>query len=244
MSDELVGEKIPEVVAALFRTAANRDLEDMDSENSEWMTCKYFFHVYRLSAPHGRSLYVNISAAPTRPEHFDLVLFDPSNEKVSPQLLRLTARWSLGREGPVSLSDQPVTWLDLYDNDNPVLVFETIGHNGTTYNAAIFHYLYVGSRLELRPVLARETALMGEKGDRYMRKLSPVGNGVWKLTTTHELPGKPETDLGYALIESPRPGTPFRILELHPRDQENRDRLISAWGSTNELLIHGYTFEY
>jgi hypothetical protein len=244
-------EAVPEAAASTLKQAAILDLHGVDAETLQSITCDNFFqHIDQLPAPKGRLLFVAQLSIGTSQYAFFFVLFDPASGMASPAAASLDAKWTVltTEENfylPGQKDGQLISWADLYGDQNPALVFERVGHNGTMYNAAIYHYYHVEDDLTLKPGLAREGYLLGLEPDTYYtRDLSPVKHGLWKLSTTlHDADGA-VSDLGYALIESRTPGAPFHVAKLHPREKEHAGFLISLWGKTDELLVKGYSFVY
>jgi hypothetical protein len=243
-------EALPTSVGEILKRNARADLAGISAEDLKGVNCTNFFqHIDRLIAPKGRWLFVSQTAVPLGSDHFDLVMFDPATGVTSNLAARLNAKWTLytlngSGEHRDLKDDRPISWIDLYADGNPVLAFQVLGHNGSFYDAAIYRYFHVGPELDLTPILARETMLTMLDEGPYFRRLSPLGSGRWKLTTTLEQPDRKRKEIGYAVIESLSPGAPFRVVELHPAATRNTDFLISAWGDPDAMLVYGYTYEY
>jgi hypothetical protein len=221
----------PKVLAAILAASADW-IARVDREMASDLTCEYVFpRLHRVSAPQGRNLYVAEVQLSLAGSYFYLLLYDPNRDDVTPRPAAIWAKWT-GADG---LLEAPfVTFADLLQDGHRQIVFQERAHNGTMYNAVIYHYFDVGPDLALTRVLARETRVQGlrERDGEYVRELRPHGGNRVKLSTFHIRPSGARRSLGYAILESaPRHPVSHRRatweadrVEHRPRDSHGQSR--------------------
>jgi hypothetical protein len=248
-------EAVPSAVERTLKRAAARALGAFRPVDRRYLlqdrTCRDFFgEIHKFPAPKNRQLYVGGISLATTSSTFELILYDPTTKKASQSSARLNAKWtdenwSFGGIDADLNVEQSISWTDLYRDANPVLVFRNIGHNGTMYQATIYHYFHVGRNLNLTPVLARETDLNDAYDDSFAREIVPMGGGMWKMITTQRKSENEQVDIGYVLLKSLSPGQPFSIAEFHPVRDDDEDMLVTGSGEKPaSAIIHGQIFEY
>jgi hypothetical protein len=224
---------IPPAVAKQLYAAATRYLAHRGPSLTNGLTCKGLFpQTYGISAPHGRELYVSDVDAADGLGFFYLVLYDPPTGAATQHPPGVSDRWTrnFGAKDPL-LKTPYISFADLRGNHHHQVVFQERVHNGTMYNAVIYHYFDVGPNLALTPVLARETRLCALEGDSlYMRDLTQLSPTSLRLDTFATIlkPSADRESLGYVILESSGPNTPFHVAERHPKDASSFDALVTA----------------
>jgi hypothetical protein len=207
---------------------------------NEWLggnTCAALYGaIYRFPARDGRQLFgVRISKEPIGGA-YEYFLFDPRSGSLSPSNLRLDfTSWS--ERDPSRRENAPsVSFADLYRNGRQQMVIEEHKHNGTSYDCFINHYFGIGRDLSLNRVFALERdSLIGDTRPRpypigYKRRLSIQNGNQLRIDTSIGHYGEPgsEKPLGYAILASPAPGAPFRVISRHPIHAEDERALVET----------------
>ena len=216
----IVGNKIHEVALKTYR------------ERIEWIRehagppfpklKELYGPIFRVDAPHNRHLYVfKLYDESGLTTCYFLLLHDPHSNKLSKEPPCIYGRWTdvmnEGEEDSILMKLPYVFFDDLNLDKEPELVIEEQVHNGTVYNAAVYHYFHVGKDLSLTHLLALEARLIdpfSEKESglivRNIKKLGP--NRIKIVVSTESSTGANKSEaIGEILLESPDAHTPFVI---------------------------------
>jgi len=175
--------------------------------------------IFRLDAPHKRHLYLFKLM-----DRFDftcylLLLHDPLSKRLTKEPPCIQGKWTemMQRRESTPMKRPYLFFDDLNLDQEPELVIQEQVHNGTTYNAVVYHYFHIGTDLSLNQILALETRLIdlfSEKESgliiRTIEKLGP--NRIKILVSIENSTGAKRTaPVGEILLESPDAATPFAI---------------------------------
>jgi hypothetical protein len=244
---------VPTVVISRLQTAATFLLSRLPAGTAEGLKCEDLFpHTYRISLAHRRQLFVAEINAGMGISYFYFIAHDPHTGAATrtPPCVGARSSQDFGAKDP--LMEKPfVSSADLFQNGHPQIVFQERVHNGTLYNAVIYHYFDIGPELALTRVLARETRLaaLEPEGAIYIRELTRLTPNRLRLDT-FELPridAAQRREMGYAILDSPGPGVPFHVAERHPKNPAIFDCLITCQDeppADDVFLREGYTFYY
>ncbi len=236
-----------------LQATASQLIAQVEPGTADGVTCKDLFpDVYQISFSERRELFVADIYVGHGVSFFYLILYDPATGAVTRDPSRIGAKWPQSFGAKDSLVKKPfVSSADLFQNHHPQIVFEERVHNGTAYNAVIYHYFDVGPNLALTRVLALETRVWddprNEMLDRRLTQLSPTRLRLDTFAVSSDDSAQ-RKDLGYVILESRGPGAPFRVAQRHPKDPHLKTRLLSYMtGSPDEdddFLREGYTDYY
>jgi hypothetical protein len=170
--------KIAAPVIKRLQTAAKSLLAQLPPGTAEGMTCDDLLpHIYRVSLPKHRELFVAEIYVGLGVGYFYLIVHDPTTGAATRNPPRIGAKYpqSFGAGDPL-VTKPFVSTADLFHNHQPQIVFEERVHNGTMYNAVVYHYFDIRPDLSLIRVLARETRLMALQPDGaiFIRELTPL----------------------------------------------------------------------
>jgi len=214
----------------------------------------FYGPIFRIVTPRHRYLYVFKRVAPLGASFYFLLLYDPATQRVTQQPRAIFGKWMEG--GLDSLMQKPLVSFDDLDQDGaPEIVVEERVHNGTIYNAVVYHYYHVSADLSLLPVLALETnaidLLKEKENGLVVRQITKLDPGHLRLDTFSEVrePTKLREKLGEVCLKSDGPGEPFQVQEHRFFDQRYSGGLVTLSGDTtdadeNTFLRDGYTFYY
>jgi hypothetical protein len=254
--DRLPGKAVlmPAPVVSQVRAAAKGLLARARPGTVEEVTCKRLFrNTYRISEPEHRQLFVSRIYVAYGSGFFYLILYDPVTGAVTEHPPHIWAPWTDEFGVRDELVKTPfVSSSDLFQNHQPQIVFEERVHNGTMYNAVIYHYFDIGPKLSMTRVFARETRLLALNPYdgifvRELRRLSPSHLRLDTLKVGDSRASTTPAELGYVLLESPGPGAPFRVMQRHPRDPRKFDCLVTCMDgppSDDVFLREGNPFYY
>jgi hypothetical protein len=197
------------------------------------LSCKWLlWPVYRVTGFGPLELFVGEVKISVGPDFFFLILFDPVSNRVTREPARIEARWPQGFGAEDRLVKLPlVSSGRLLDSGKRQVVFEERVHNGTVYNAVVYHYFDIGADLKLTQVLAVEARTLDPFLRKvYLRQLSQVGpDELREDLFAVPIGGRgPRRRLGYSLLETKGPGAPFRLKKQRPAREEDRSRLLTG----------------
>jgi hypothetical protein len=244
---------IPTVVITRLQNAANRLISQFPPGTTEGLACNDLSpQTYRISLPDGRHLFIAEIYVGLGIGYFYLIVHDPrtGTATINPPRIAATSSQDFGAGDPL-IKKPLVSFTDLFGNHHPQIVLEERVHNGTMYNAVIYHYFDVGPDLALTRVLARETRLMAlePEGAIYIRELTHLSPTRLRMDT-FELPGPHSAqrkEMGYAILESSGPGVPFHVAQRFPKDPKSFDCLVTCQvepPADDVFLREGNTFRY
>ena len=211
---------------------------------------KFFGPVVRIQGPPPLELYVFELTIPDGASGFYyFVLFDPRTGAATPDPPSIFAKWmEVGLDG---LLERPVVRFTDFDHDGRIeCVVEEQVHNGSVYNALMYHYYAIDAHLGLRHALAIETNYLcldfqapDGKITRTIRATSPT---EIELTAVLERPGRPPERIGEAKLARADLESPFRVRSRRVSVERYRGLLISGSGDTsdNQILRDGYRMYY
>lgn len=205
--------------------------------------------VVRIAGPNGLQLFVfQLKGVMGGNDYFTFVLFDPTTGALSGQPRSVYAKWMLGG-GPVPLQKPVIRFADFDADGRPDLVVEELVHNGTVYNALMYHYYAIGPDLSLRHALAIETNMLepsAQSSDSLHRRIEAASPLELRLTTSVHRADGSEREVGGATLVRDNTLSPFRIRERRILVERYRDMLITLFGPADEekILREGYTFYY
>jgi len=244
-----VAEKIHALVRDLYRKI------EADHEAA----CHYgiqdlYGPIFRINAPKNRALYAFKRRYMLGIGFYDFILFDPSTGRVTPKPPSIYAKWMKAHDDDLIV--KPLVSFDDVDLDGKqeVVVEERV-HNGTVYNAIVYHYFRVGQDASLNPILAVETnaidLLKAQEGWLLVREVRKLGPGQLKLETYSQLgdAASQRAKLGEVILTTAKAGQPFKVAERHAIDPRYEGALITVSSDEsnpdeNEFLLNGYTFYY
>lgn len=254
-SDDRPGGKevgVPPAVQSAIHAMAVELLRKMEL-SPQWFRCGELYPaVFRISVAPGLYLYVADISLGSGVEYFVLVLSDPATGAVTkrPPLIHATSTQEFGWKD--ALLARPLVSFANFFGTRPQLVFEERVHNGTVYNAVVYHYFEIGTGVAMTRVLAVESraVAIGPHQGRITRELEPLGADRLRLEAFLQPADQPgaRLELGYVVLESPGPGVAFHVKERHARDKDSRSILVTYCGSDtpgdDRFLRDGYTFHY
>jgi hypothetical protein len=209
----------------------------------------FYGPVFRIAAPKGRELYVFRRKAPLGAEYFFFILFDPVTKKVTQEPAYIFAKW-IGCCG-LELRKPLLSFEDVDRDGQEEVVIQEQVHNGTMYNAVVYHYYHVSADLVLSPILAVETQLLDlfteDQGGIIIRTLEKLDKKQLRMHVFLDFPGSSSKrrELGEVVLRNSGPGTPFLILERRVIDSKYAAMLITASGENDtSFLRDGYRFYY
>ena len=211
-------------------------------------TCeREFLGTYRMVIAERRQLFVaNLYAGPGA-QYFYLIVYDPKTGALTKAPPRTSSRWMDDERG---LSEPLVSRADVFRDGNRQIVLEQRVHNGTMYNAVIYHYFAVGPHLELTRVLARETNVLAPwpADGRYVREITKLAPRRLRLETFQERPGrtKGREAIGYVILQSPHVNAPFRVVKRHAFGPGAHIGLVTCTDEAptdDTFLREGYTYD-
>jgi len=121
------------------------------------------------------------------------------------------------------------------------------------YNGVVYNYFDVGPDLSLTRVLALEKRVLtiGAQEGLIVRTLERSGPNQLRLKSymTHEPRPREHKELGYVILETAGPGSPFHVKQRHPKSKDVDSILVTysganEHGSDDAFLRDGYTFHY
>jgi hypothetical protein len=244
---------MPLPVVQQIRNEAKAVLARVPAGTADDLTCKDLLpDTYRISEQQGRQLFVAHVYVGLDIGYFCFILYDPATGKVTQHPPEMSAKWTEGFGAKDELMKPPfVSTADLFRNRQPQIVFEERVHNGDVYNAVIYHYFAVGPDLSLIRILALETRLLAldPNDGLFVRELTHVSDFRLRLDTfkVDKKGSSKRTELGYVLLGSSSPDTPFHVLERHPVDPKKFDCLVTCMDESpgeDAFLRKGNTFYY
>ena len=216
---EIVGDKIHEVALKTYRERVEWIRKH---EDSLWFPRlkEIYGPIFRVDAPYNRHLYIFklIDEAGLTICYF-LLLHDPSSQALSKEPRCIDGRWTdVMNEGEErsSLMKRPYVFFDDLNLDQePELVIEEQVHNGSTYNAVVYHYFRIGEDLSLNHLLALETRLVDlfseKESGLIVRSIEKLGSNRIKITVSQVSSTNKATPIGEVLLESRDSSSPFVI---------------------------------
>jgi hypothetical protein len=255
--DRAAGKKaeIPAQVLSKLHAMAAGMLRKVESPDPYPGECEDIYRgVFRISAAPDIDLYVAEISPNYAARFFFLLLFDPATGAITGHPPRVSAKWTQGSGWKDPLLAKPlISFADLFGNHHRQIVVEERVHNGTMYNGVVYNYFDVGPGLSLTRVLAfeRQVLTIGPDEGRIARSLKRAGPNQLRLDSVLEPQAKPRKRraLGYVILESPGPGSPFQVKQRHPEGNGSASILVTyagadTSGGDDAFLREGYSFYY
>ena len=210
----------------------------------------FFGPIFRIAAPNNRELYVFRRTGPVGTDFFFFILFDPKTKKITHSPPYIYAKWMQGDWG-AELQKPLLSFQDIDGDGQEEYVVQERVHNGTMYNAVVYHYYYISSDLALHPILAVETRLddlfAEDRGCIINRTLQVLGKKQIRPDVSLDCQVSPPQHrrLGYVVLHSTKPGSPFSIVERTIIEPRYAPMLITASEEDEaKFIIEGYRFYY
>jgi hypothetical protein len=254
IADQPLGKTVPvpATVAQKIDNLVNAAYAQWKCEPGEecYYNRDYFYGpVFRIAAPKGLELYVFRRKAPFDADLFFFILFNPLTKKATQHPPYIFAKW-IGCCG-LELHTPLLSFEDVDRDGQGEIVIQEQVHNGTMYNAVVYHYYHVSADLVLTPILAVETQLLDlfteDQGGIIIRTLQKVSKNQLRMDVFLDLPGSASKrhKLGEVVLRNAGSGTPFVILQRRVFDSKYAAVLITASGeSESTFLRYGYRFYY
>ncbi len=246
---------VPEAVAYLIDTVAYRVYEDrnsgIDSTDPTFTPLRFFYGpTFRISTPSGLQLYIFKQKDLFGMGFYYFMLFDPRTNTVTVNPLRIYTKWmDSDEEWGGKLVKPLVRFLDLDRDGKPELVVQERVHNGTVYNAVVFHYFRIMPDLSLKQIIALETNLIDlhtmSSCGIIERQIRSISRDSLVIESFLNLNGKSKKKLGEALLCRNSPDSFYRVQKRIALNSKYASLLITAWSEDeNKFLREGYTFYY
>jgi hypothetical protein len=185
--------------------------------------------------PVPRDLYVFHLREPGGNDSYYFFLYDPRTRAVTDRPPSIYAKWMQGDWG-APLEKPIISFHDLDGDGAPELVVQEGVHNGTRYNAVIYHYFRMAPDLSLQRILALETRLHDlyteDEGGVILRSVKRSGPDELQLTAVLRKPGaagSPER-LGEVTIRRAKEEEPYQVVARRVFNEKYRGLLVSAFG--------------
>lgn len=242
---------IPPAVVRRLRIAAAQFLAKVPPGTADGMTCKDIFpDVFMIAEPQRRELFVAEISLGMGGDFFYLVLHDLDTNAVTGRPPRIGARSMQSFGIKDSLMKKPLlSTADLFQNHHPQIVFEERVHNGTMYNAVVYHYFDIQPDLAMTRVLALETRVLAldPRQGIFVREIKQLSPTRIRMDTFADANGKRRAQ-GYVILESAGRGKPFHVVERHPIDPRDDKSLVTFTAQSpkadDDFLRESYTFYY
>lgn len=258
IAEDPQGERVavPEPVAKVIRRLAETAFEEWRKEGEafeNWQKDRnrpisadgFVGPVFRITATDERSLYVFRREEPFGLSFYFFIMFDLRTGAITKDPPSICGKWMDGVERGPFLIERPflhkplASFLDLDRDGKPELVVQEQVHNGTLYNAVVYHYFRVLPGLSLSRSLALETRFSipdTEEETRIIRTVKAVGKNTLRLNAVLETEdGRVKRRLlGYAILSRPRVNSPFRVAARRILNRQYREWLITACDDTTD----------
>jgi hypothetical protein len=247
--------ELPSKVLGEVRALGAQMLRTSDAPDPYPGECNDLFgKVFRIPVSRGVYLYAAEVSPISAIKLLFLILYDPATGAVTrnPPKIDVKSTQMFGSKDP--LLDKPlISFADLLQNHRRQIVVEERVHNGTMYNGVVYNYFDVGTDLSLTQVLALEKRVLaiGAQEGLIVRSVERSGHNQLRLDSFLTPEGKPRErqELGYVILETAGPGTPFHVKQRHPKSKDSDSILVTysgaiAPGSDDAFLRNGYTFHY
>ena len=213
-----------------------------------------FGKVFRLAVSRGVYLYSAEVSPISAIKLLFLILYDPATGALTkdPPKIDVKSTQMFGWKDPL-LEKPLISFADLLQNHRRQIVVEERVHNGTMYNGVVYNYFDVGPDLSLTRVLALEKRVLtiGAQEGLIVRTLERSGPNQLRLKSYMTPEGKlrKRQELGYVILETAGPGSPFHVKQRHPKSKDVDSILVTysganEQGSDDAFLRDGYTFHY
>src|SRR5579862_5838627 len=240
------------VIDSIVHTDFERRKTTTDSVQLRDLSVDAFYGpVFRITAPGNRYLFIFKEEDVVGILFYYLIMYDHKSGRTTANPPSVYGKWMEGGDWGAELT-KPLVFFDTSEGgETPKLIFEERVHNGTGYNAIIYHYYDIASDYSFRQVLALETRLSDvrteDEGGIIQRMLKRISRDSLMIETTLNRYGHEDEYLGDVLVVRTKDGLPFHVARRNIKNQIYRDILItgSPQGTNeDEFLAKGCSFYY
>jgi hypothetical protein len=240
-------------VRELTHKESDGSYEDAGVESRPYLHIRDFYGpILKITTPTQYDLYVFKVICRLVDGSYYFVLFDRATGAVTEDPPMIYAKWMSG-DGPAPLRRPIVAFRDFDGDGKSELVVQERVHNGTMYNAVIYHFYKIDDKLGLHHVMGLETRLFDlyteDDNGVITRTIRPISPTKLRLTAVlNRDHAKPEK-LGEAILERADAIAPFHITSRHAIKKKYSWLIVgagSAFGakSDDDLIANGYRFYY
>lgn len=207
--------------------------------------------IQRFATPYRFHLYVFRLRQPFGKDYYYFYLYNSETNTVTKAPPSIYAKW-MNMVEPSVTENPIVSFRDLDGDGNKELVVQERVHNGTMYNAIVYHDFRVRPDLTLQRMLALESQLVDlytENEDGIIiRTTETISLNELRLIATLE--GRSNTirteRLGEAILRRAGPERPYEVVSRRVFNEKYRELIVSAFGTNddNQFLRAGYQFHY
>ena len=241
----------PEVAASIQRVAEkwyDHYIESGEANTGYFPMGSFYGPVFRLGVCDDPRLYVFKSYPMGRQgiaeELCYFLLFDPVTRKVTSEPFSITMRWFVALEGFDLLRKPLVHFFDLDQDGQRELVIEQIVHNGTMYNAAVYHYFHIERDMSLVRRMAFEARvvdLFSDEEGMLVRTLELLGENRIKINVALQLPaGTPhQQQVGEIVLERKDNSATFQVVQKDIKLVRYARGLLTMSGIEDQAFLAG-----
>lgn len=206
--------------------------------------------IYKVSAPKNREVFVFRSRWPTGGDCFYFIIYDPKSKRCSKKPAYIYAKWMDGDWGG-HLTLPLIRFKDIDRDGEPEMVIQERVHNGTVYNAVLYHFYRINTDLNTTHIFAYETDLFDfrseDENDRINRQIIALGNGCIRVDVFVEKPGQKTArkKVGeYTMIRSGK-STGYKIIKKVCLDEKYAWLLVTGGEVDDDSFLRdGYRVYY
>jgi hypothetical protein len=249
---------VPKAVQQTIHTVARKAFENWkraaqgSSEAQKYFEMKLndvYGMVFRIEAPQKKALFIFQENGLFGAIFYHLILFDPHKNVVTQSPPRIYGKWMQGGFWGAKLLEPLISFDDLDQDGSPEIIIQERVHNGTMYNAAVYHYFKVGPDMSLHQILAMETRLIDlyteDLGGLIIRRVTKLAPNQVKLETFLEVEHRKPQKLGETILIRDGGYSPFQISSHHIINPQYKGLLITgSEKDENDFLKTGYDFYY
>lgn len=249
---------VPEAIQQTIHTVARKSFENWkrafqgSSEPPKYFEMKLddvYGMVFRIEVPQKRDLFIFQENGLFGAIFYHLILFDPHTNAVTQSPPRIYGKWMQGGFLGGKLLKPLISFEDLDQDGRPEIIIQERVHNGTMYNAVVYHYLKVGPDISLHRILALETRLIDmyteDLGGLIIRRVTKLAPNQVKLETFLEVEHRKPQKLGEVILIRDDGYSPFQVSSRHIINPRYKDLLITgSEKDENDFLKTGYDFYY
>lgn len=194
-----------------------------------------FSKIFYVSGPAGLQLYVAHRYFAVSDEADYFVMYDPRTGAITRTPPLISTKWDnvLGKDDWLNA---PIVRIQpAHGGLPPLLIVEQQVHNGTDYNAIIYHYFEIGNDMSLTQILAVEArAILQSYRDEYtVRNATFLGSNRVRLDISSRSRQKSEA-LGSVSLERAQHGQPFHVVRRIPARGGDTEGLVTYCESTSD----------
>jgi hypothetical protein len=249
---------VPQAVQQVIHTVARRAFENWKGaiqgggeplKDFEIKLDDVYGMVVRIETPPKRDLFIFQENGLFGAVFYHLILFDPYTNAVTQSPPRIYGKWVQGGFWGAKVLEPLISFDDLDQDGSPEIIVPERVHNGTMYNADVYHYFKVGSDMSLHEILALETRLIDlyieDLGGLIIRRVTKLAPNEVKLETFLEVEHRKPQKLGEVILIRDGGYSPFQVSSRHIINPKYEGLLITGSGKDeNDFLKTGYDFYY